>query len=87
MPVQSHTNLCHLAVGGEEDPCKWVRQAAIVSSKQTASLIHVCPQLKHLLHYRRGYRGSVITYGTCFNIHVNSTKYKETNMYKPLTHI
>lgn len=39
-----------LAVCGEEDPGKGIRQAAVVCSEQTAGLVHVSSQLEHLLH-------------------------------------
>lgn len=48
--VLGSTHLGDLALSGEEDSGKGVRQAGAVSSKQAASLVHVDPQLEDLLH-------------------------------------
>lgn len=46
----SWSYLGNLAVCGEEYPSERVREATAVSSKETAGLVHVCSELKHLLH-------------------------------------
>lgn len=46
-------HLSDLALCGEENSCKGIRQTCAISSKQAASLVHVDPQLEDLFHCRQ----------------------------------